>query len=637
MKLIFLVSLFSIATNVMGQESNAKSTEHGYSKFCTQDAAEKMNSLNQKTSDIVKDINSKKDEVNNLIAQKSIYSNLMNLKSDYYNSLKSISDTKDQKNKDIKNNVDNYRNLLRSSLTLSAVKYMFKKSSPDAKTMSDLCKNAEFKTTKLCDSYSSFFIHFTKESGILSKYLDSTIENLNANLSKVSNDAKPETISNAQKIFDTIPGDIDPEKIFEIISKNENLSNVLTIDNQNLIKNCLSEKELPNEKCNELIGRKDQILPLITAEMDDAQKKIVSERLSSILENDSNLKDNSRTDSREKFNEVKQSGKIESVLNGNQSIKDNLGKFGLSDEQVKDFESSCSKADQVANADVNKCNGYNKRIYDYIESKNNNLDSAIVAKQNELEKSVNDSNKNQVATYETLKKYIMDKFSRSCKNTKLTIQNSNLIELICANEKAKTNNSSGDNEVKSLKDKIDKVVERLLPSFSKSSNYDTNTTFSKEEINQYQSVCENTALKSEPEVKNICGLVSQDYQDMRNIMTEAEAYKYNHDNIVEVDTNPNNKYGYTAKPKKSWIRASGEAVAASIPQFYNTMMMNMNLQYQIQELENQALFQKQLMYMNDPNSPWMTTMPYFQTQFYSYGGGFDFQKYSNTKGFNFQN
>lgn len=132
-------------------------------------------------------------------------------------------------------------------------------------------------------------------------------------------------------------------------------------------------------------------------------------------------------------------------------------------------------------------------------------------------------------------------------------------------------------------------------------------------------------------------MVSEDYQKMRNVMTEVESDKYNRDYIVEVDSNPNNSYGYTAKPKKSWIRASGEAVAASIPQFYNTMLMNMNLQYQIQDLENQAMFQKQLMYMNDPNSPWMTSMPFFQTQFYSFGGGFDFQKNNNSKGFNFQN
>lgn len=243
MKLIICVSLIAFATNALGQASNEKKTEHGYSQFCTQGAAENMNSLNQKTSDIVKDIDSKKNEVNNLLAQKSIYSNLMNLKSDYYNSLKSISDSKDQRNNDIKNNVDNYRNLLRSSLTLSAVKYMFKKSSPDAKKMSDLCSNAEFKSTKLCDSYSSFF-RLGKENAILSRYLDSTIENLHGNLAKVSDNSKQETVSNAQKIFDTIPAEIDPEKIFEILSKNENLTNILTANDQNLIKSCLSEKKI---------------------------------------------------------------------------------------------------------------------------------------------------------------------------------------------------------------------------------------------------------------------------------------------------------------------------------------------------------------------------------------------------------
>jgi len=55
---------------------------------------------------------------------------------------------------------------------------------------------------------------------------------------------------------------------------------------------------------------------------------------------------------------------------------------------------------------------------------------------------------------------------------------------------------------------------------------------------------------------------------------------------------------------------------------------DMQLSSQIDMMTQQALFQKQMMYMQNPNSPWMTNYQYFPNAFTTTNssGGFNFGK-----------
>jgi hypothetical protein len=630
MKFLILVCLMFFCSIPFCEAQNK--TEQSYSAFCEKGAVDSMDKLNQNTKDLLGDIEAKRKNVNDLIAQKTIYSDLMKLKSDYYSALESVDNSRDLSRNEMKSNIDNFRNLLRTSLTMSVVKYMLKKA-PNAsaiKSTKDLCLNVEFKTTEICQNYGTTIFN-NKDDRLMSKYLDSTLENLNNNISNLNDTSKNNTISNAQKLFETIPENIAPERIFQIISKNENLSQIITADDQSAIKDCLTNNDSTVNKCRQLMYQDEKTLSIISNEMEDAHKKIVSEKLHIFLEKEKTVSDTTTNDLKDRTNELKQSKLIDDILSKDESKKDEFKNFNLSDEEIQKYKSQCGNLNKQ-DIDLNECKDLNKKIYQFITDKNDEYTKSIEAKQNELNEAV-DASKTRIATTERLKKFLSEKFTRSCKNTQQTLANSNLF---CEISKLQNNNPSGDKEIKSLKDKVDEVVRKLIPDRQTMVGSEA-PSFTKEEINQYVNDCNNSKDKNDkvPAIVSICNLVYAENQNMKNKMTDIESDKYNRDYIVEV--NPNSKTGYTAKAKKSWIRAGGEAVAASIPQFYNTMLMNISLKYQIQELENQAMFQKQLSYMNDPNSPWMTTMPYFQSQFYNYGGGFDFQKYSNSKGFNFQN
>ena len=631
MKFLILICLMSFCSITFGEAQNK--TEQSYSAFCEKGAVDSMDKLNQNTKDLLGDIEAKRKNVNDLIAQKTIYSDLMKLKSDYYNALESVDKSRDLSRKEMKSNIDNFRNLLRTSLTMSAVKYMLKKA-PNAssvKSMSDICQNEEFKSTDICQKYGTTIFFTSKEDRLMSKYLDSTLENLNNNISNLSDSSKKSTIKNAQNIFDTIPENIAPDRILQIITKNENLSKIISADDQNAIKDCLSENDSTVNKCRQLMYQDEKTLSIISNEMEDAHKKIVTDKLQKFLENEKKVSDTKANDTNDRINELKQNKLLEDAFTKFDTKADDFKNFGLSDEEIQNYKSQCGDLNKQ-DVDLNECKNLNKKIYQFISDKNDEYNKSIETKQNELNEAV-DASKARIATTERLKKFLSEKFMRSCKNTQQTLANSNLF---CEISKLQNNNPSGDKEIKSLKDKVDEVVRKLLPDRQSSAHSET-ASFTKEEINQYVNDCNNSKDNNDKvsAIVSICNLVYAENQNMKNVMTEIDSDKYNREYIVEY--NPNSKTGYTAKAKKSWIRAGGEAVAASIPQFYNTMLMNISLNYQIQELENQAMFQKQLSYMNDPNSPWMTTMPYFQSQFYNYGGGFDFQKYSNNKGFNFQN
>jgi succinylglutamate desuccinylase len=150
MKILTIFILLPLCSNAFGDGPNK--TEQSYSAFCEKGAADSMDKLNQNTKDLLADIETKRKNVNDLIAQKTIFSDLMKLKSDYYNALESVDNSRDLSRKEMKSNIDNFRNLLRTSLTMSAVKYMLKKA-PNAssvKSMSDICQNEEFKSTDIC-------------------------------------------------------------------------------------------------------------------------------------------------------------------------------------------------------------------------------------------------------------------------------------------------------------------------------------------------------------------------------------------------------------------------------------------------------------------------------------------------------
>jgi len=162
--------------------------------------------------------------------------------------------------------------------------------------------------------------------------------------------------------------------------------------------------------------------------------------------------------------------------------------------------------------------------------------------------------------------------------------------------------------------------------------------FDKKEMREYIDLCEqNSSLKGKV-ASEVCQYIKSDYNEVQSSKT-AEEWQDFHKKYYVVN-NPRNPKGYDVYEKQSTWSLIGQSAPQIIGTGFSMLMQNMQFNYQLDALTNQAMMQKQWMFdMNYVNNFWMNN--YFLPNLGSTPNGFNFtgsatQPGSTTiQGFNF--
>jgi hypothetical protein len=602
--IIFCLLLTSL--NVWGEDLSldTHTTENGISKFCKngEDSSDAQAIIEKINDKIKTKINNAKDittQIDNLNAQKNILNGLNTLKDQYLDSLKNISTEE-------RASIDEFKVLLKSSVTLSAVSMLV--ASKDKKTditdIKSLCSDGANKNVSLCQAVNSGWWRnnswYGNDPKLLQNSLNLTLNNFKDSYDHVKEEDKAKLNSDLDSFFTSLNGkeNVSPNTTIEILNKSPNLISALANGDRDSIEKCLKDDI---QSCTNLMTKssnRNTFVENINSELKSLNQNFTTDKYKQFFEN-YDKRENSGT----KFQSlVKNISKKATDIFGSSQKQQSV----LDPELQKNVKKYCDEDSESYNID--ECLKNNQALVDNIKS-NTDKNEAELKKLNEQLAAVLNKD-GSLEALEKMKKYIGDKYFRSCPNADSSPSIADeAVKGVCSalytNAPETSMNLSG---------KISDIVGKLSSDNKVSTKRGELGAFSKQELNTYANYCQNSSLTSDKLLQGVCGDI---YKELNRIAKQKEAKDW--DQFYDkywVEYNPRSKNGYDVYEKKSNLRIVGEGVSQSIGKIYPIWMNNQQLNYQIDFMTNQALYQKQLNYMYSYGSPWMN-YSYFQGAYFN--------------------
>jgi hypothetical protein len=650
LKNIVVLTFFALGPNLL---LATEMTEYSYGRndFCKADAKSRMKHLNDLTKPDVDKIEVLKKNINELEARKKIIGDLKTIRNDYLNTIESItSGTAPSSKNTIKiKQVENFKGLLKSAMTLNAISLLMKnkKKSETSPTMNSLCNEPENKDQTICQKYAYSLSSASNVFQISS--LNSTLANFSTAMNHVNQaDAKTSLENEITQIYDSIPQKIEPQVILEILAKRApNLAILANTESKIDVEKCLNGI---NQSCKSLLDKpnaSEDLTKLISLEAEDAGHEISLEykkvqnkindnsswKLSQILKTYSNPSE--MDDEKDRIfvnNKVKQvlefSEKLYKKENPNYTpessvIPNGFSQIGLTEDDYKDFKANClinkSITGVALNSQLKICDKNVKTLLDKINKVESQIDSDSKNYQSQLDKLLNQNS--SLAKLEKLKQFTAQKYMRECpqsdsQNLDFT---SNFMGINCQN--LATVDSSSTGNLSTLSSSFSNLVGNLKlgnrPTNAKVED-GTTGTFSKSEMAVFAQFCKEK--ESDKEIVTICKDIQSENNRLAKVRNNKEWDNFNKKYYVQY--NRKNPKGYDVIEKRSNASIIGEGLLQNVNRIFPLWINNFQMENQINYLTNQALITKQVNYMNDPTSPWMNSNPYFQTNYFPMFGGF---------------
>jgi hypothetical protein len=581
-----LFSLFSLA-QVHGEELtlNTQVAERGYSKFCTTDAKKIIDSLNEKSAEKVKPIAQITAQIDSLNARKTIINNLVKIKDQYLESLGKFAETE-------KVDINNFKSLLKGSLTLSAVQ-MLVKSDPDLKAanVKELCKISENKSTPICLHLDDIY-HWGKLSEVTT--LDQTLANFKMTYDLTE---KEKMKKDVEVIYHSINDSIKPEVILKTMLTSKNFIPALAQGDREAINNCLQDLA---DGCKKLMNHapadREKFSQILSSEM-----KGMRQEINKTLLNDFFSQYGTKDSSEKSFNKLisAELKKADATLAVKSELTQDLDKY-CKEESENYSAKECQKTNMALVADLN-----NQEKSDQLELKKLN---------DQLSEKLNKNG--SLETIEKLKKYVGDKYLRSCSSpdTLSVTSNINCLSCLAKTGASDTNSSSSSGSIGLLGEKMSSIVGQLKVSNTLSDKKGELGIYSKAELNSYSQLCRNSSIAGDPTAALVCADINKESSKIVKVKETKDWEDFNKKYWVEYS--PTSKTGYSAYEKKTNARIFGEAFSQSISRIYPAWISNYMLTNQINYMGNQAIYMKQINYMNSFDSPWMN-LPYFQGNYFN--------------------
>lgn len=588
-----------------------------------------QNFLSELSKDPKVNFDEEKAKLTKLQSKVKIINDVSRLVDNYKNDLSNISSPVNKPN--LEKKLTEYRKTIYDATLLNGINTFISKNK-------NLIEDKDFTLDKLCtqkandESYGFLCEYKTKNDHWYKKsYIDTfkrfieTYKQANANGKDFDLDAK------LKAIISDIPAEVNPQFISNLAEKfSPELKQKMDQATSNLEKTCKEKAE--------------NCIPTFINFQDEDNSKIIEElnqHSQRIAENDF-----SQSDKKSAFNtKIKEyiSGQMKSSYNAFKKTREDeineafnnyaspmskfpLGKltdlnsilnkefnknFGL-DQIAADFRSKCVNRSQektaISDSDklkfMNDCNAIIQKIYDVLN--NNEIKSMNEELSKAQKQFLEKMNSPEVRENNKVKNFIANNYMRNCN------QNNSSAQLVngCLNDVLSpiTNFKLAD----STFDIIGKI----------SADSMTETAFSSQELNDVKNICS----KNRDKYSLTCKIVDQEFQMAKGQKTTQDWKDLNEKYWVKYD--PKSRTGYTLTEKKSWARMLGEA---AVPAFTNNVgywMYNYQQSYVIDQMQQQALLQKQWMWdYNQAQTYWManyfntssTTTNFTSTNSYNFG------------------
>ncbi|MBP9680985.1 MAG: hypothetical protein KBD76_06245 [Bacteriovorax sp.] len=615
MKLFFLMTfILSLHTTSKAAEESTglvqETTRYGYGgqeRFCSTSAKEKFQELDRITKENVTNLNKKIEEINALKAKKILIADLLIIRNEFLQAAnaiqKDLDQTKAQEKKDKQVKIKQLRKLLQSSLSLNAINLLAKNTTPlkEKTTLSDSCNEGKNINSNLCQYVREHDNGMPPSHHFLT--LNKTFQNAKMALMKIEPKDQDNTKNELTAIYDSIPAVISPDKILKD----------LTLDFPE-IETCLTDRlDKSSQSCESLLATDNRatLKEKLTNGMSDLHKTLSNTKLDAFFA----AFDMSPTPPQKRAtyaddlkNMTNKPQQIENILNLDKIKLDLDKKFKilqLTPQELANLKTVCQSDD------LQKCIDSTKEMINHFDRQNNEADNEITAL--EVEIKTLSSNFGPIQMNEKLKQYVAQKYLRTCSNASKSDVMSTVLSASCQPFMALETAPTG-SLLEQLSNNVSGIIGAMKASSELSFTRGEVGPFSKDELRSYSTYCQTeSATKKDSPYKDICIDVQKASQAIAKVKESKEWAEFNRTHWVEQD--PDSEKGYKIYKKRSNGSLFAEAFGKSMNNILPMWMGDMQLQAQIDMLGSQALYQKQLNYMYDFNSPWMTS--YFQADYYS--------------------
>ena len=620
--LIFILAVLTGPPSVAAELLDPPTTDHSAFSFCGDKAKNAMNDLNDLTKSKLDEIKNIKSEINNLNSKKIMISGYLKMRDEFLDSYKTIANQKQINDKNLSNNLDTFKQLLNTSLTMSVVNLVAQsdKSTSAPKSIEELCKNPKNNNRNICEYVNK------NPNTHETQALKQTLSNVNLALENSSN---PEKIkADLDLIYNTIPSPISPDKILsDLANFSPYLMKALAkTEDKGTVMECLTNIS-KKESCLEILedpDKRNDIKENVTREMNSVHKEFSNNKFELFFAS----LDISNAKSKDKKLEKKVNDASDFLDNQLAENNDKQKKPEFTKEAINDFKKACKQIEGRA-FNMKECDENAKKIVAIFEKESTRNDERLQDAIGRLNKALDATG--SIGTLDKLKQYVAQKYIRSCgSNTKSDdIISSNTCPYIMQNELG-SNLPGESSQIKQLNLRMANIVGNLAAPNKISNKSGELGPFSKQELEVYKNYCRNTSVTKAEIATSVCRDISLESKKIANQLENSEWKEFKKKHYVEYSrTNPK---GYDVYEKKSNFEIVGAGLAQGIASFVPMYFDNLQFNNQLTYMTNQALYMKQYNYMNNPTSPWMMNNNYFQGYYYGSTGMYGMPA---TNGFNF--
>ncbi len=624
-------------------------------KFCEK-APDYLKSLQSTESgDRVKKINELKDRIQKLNNQKNILLGVKKIRDEYLKSYQSLSN--DPKT-EYKNKIANFKKTISNAFILKSLSGIIR-SKPEVLEkdfkFENLCKDNQFEEIcKFQKENQSFFSFFQTEE------ISKSLTNFAEAYKTVEKDDQSQLKPAIDRVIGSIPSNMSPDLVMNSLKKfseeTEKKFSAYKIGDKSFVdhvKDCMKDqavvedqscKNLLSEDFINLVADNFKITPskketdqhklnLIKTEnaITDELIKNMQKSFADIKEFNSALPDKKITFLDDAISSLNQNEDLNRLL---ASTKEKMPESASNIELFEKFKRDCAKnkfqslttAIEKENL-INSCDKMvNQDLANLIDPALNKIISEIAEKA----KSMNDlTNNPEAKSTDKMKRYLANRYLRICRAPE---------SLVTERVELNPCGTSSQSETISNLKIFSNLQVSIIGNLSKHEKADG--IFDKKEMKEYIELCQQESKLKGPIASEVCQYIRKDFAEVQDTKTTEEWRDFH--NKYYVVNNPNNPKGYDVYEKRSNWSILGDSAPQIIGTGFTMLLQNMQFNYQLDALTNQAMMQKQWMFdMNYLNDFWMTN--YYLPNLGSTPNGFNFTSQTvqpgstSIQGFNFSN
>lgn len=549
---LFTFGVFISPHSYSATVNTEATTKHGYNpnSFCQNGSGFLMEPLNKRNANKIEKLEELRKKIDDENAYLAIISAMSAAKNQYTEGLQNMASKKAPPSS--LNAVDEMKKIIKSGLTLSAIGMLLKDENLPS--------------------------HF-----VMTPSLEKTLADFKASYKKVLPENKTRLKKDVDEIINSIPEDISPEVIFNILEHSSpNMMRILSQDiSKEVITSCLAALPSSEKACQQLMAEPEKTKIFI--------QKLAKETEAATngLENFSTIITTNTSKNIERFNALLQ-----------QTPPTDL------DDKVLAWKEKCLKPKED---DLAICQEKMRELAPHLDLLKSNYKGRLEALQNEI-KAINSSK--DFDEFETLKEYILKKYLRTCGNDKKFKIQKNDVKLSLHYDGVSYCGVQQLSTLDILEGDVNEVLKRTKLTHAIDPRKNSHLVFDENEIQKFLATCASLEKNApSPNVNEICSLVKSEKTVTKiKVNEELEKRKWRELNDKYWITNdPTSPRGYTQVEKKSNLRIFGEGFLPVVPTLLPLWFADIQTTQNIRFLTDQAIYQKQVLFAYDiyNTSPWL--------------------------------